>query len=556
MSDPHQGDRSSSLANRQSMLYAKDLARLYQLEKERAEDLFAGARIQERFLTPIASAEALLVEAGYEAAIVNTSPASISGDFFFPRPLGDGQVAFLLADACGHGLPAALLSMRIASFIQGAAGQAASPKAFLRRVDMDIKTLNLQGVFVAGLHAVFSDSGCCLANAGQPYPLLFSKGKIMELELPGPPLGLAAETVFSQQTYPLAEGDRLVLFTDGIVEATRPSDGECFGRERLAKVLISHSRATLKAAAEAVLLAVNDFQQGAFQEDDYTLVLIQKCDKAGCVGRRFSWTGETYIGALPEERQAVFNKFAADVEKLGGFSATEGDLLLLAMVEALNNAVEHGNRLLHEKRARVRYLIAPRFCLAIVNDQGAGFAPSFESLRESTGSRGRGLGIIKENTDLVFFNASGNTIVMFKGVRKMDVETRNATANINVVADGNVLVTDLSFGAQKVTIANGLSEIFEALGEEKEIAVYIDFKRVRLLSSMGWGILFGYAEKEYVRRIVLFNVSEVLLRNAEQMGLPRQSGPYAKINVLEGCELAMDILARGLSEALCDEEEK
>ena len=168
------------------------------------------------------------------------------------------------------------------------------------------------------------------------------------------------------------------------------------------------------------------------------------------------------------------------------------------------------------------------------------------------GTRGRGLGIIRENTNLTFFNDTGNAIIMLKGVDTMEMESKYASATVSPLAGGNVLVTNLQFGSQKVTISNGLAEIFESLGAMSDTSMFIDIKHVRLMSSMGWGTIFAESEKDTVKRIVLFNASEALRRSAEQMGLPRNEGPYAKINVFEGCERAMDILADSLSRALCN----
>jgi len=543
---PRSDADACSLTVRQSMLYAKDLARLYRLEKEREEDLRAGARVQNRFLTPAEETGRLLAEAGYGVSIINTTPASISGDFYFPCRLGGDAVGFLLADTCGHGLPAALLSMRIASFIQSAAGHSVSPRSFLQRINSDIHGLDLHGAFVAGVYLVLHATGCTIANAGQPYPLLLRKGQVEELPLPGPPLGLTATGDSGQTALHLEEGDRLVLQSDGIIEACR-EDGECFGMERLVHVLEEHGQAPLEDLTAAVMRSLEAFLEGAEQDDDHTLVVIEKNATSSCVDS--VWTRTASLGPQEEDRDTFFEDFLNDSTDLWP-NQTEADLMLLCLVEAVNNAVEHGNRNQPQQRVTVRYLLAPQFCLAMVTDQGAGFEPQAVELREATGSRGRGLALIRKNADAFFFNRQGNTCVICKGANNVNMHSSHVTATLSPIHGGSVLVTDLDFGAQKVNIAHGLSEIFDSLSTMGERSAFIDLKQVRLLSSMGWGAIFAQAELPGVRRIVLFNAGEAVMRSAEQMGLPRNEGPYAKISVLSGCDQAMELLAGELCESL------
>lgn len=539
--------QACSITARQSMLYAKDLARLYRLEKERAEDLRAGARVQERFLTPAEETGKLLHHAGYNVSIVNTTPAGISGDFYYPCRLGGGAVGFLLADTCGHGLPAAMLSMRIASFVQTAAGHCATPRSFLQRVNSDIYGLDLRGAFVAGIYVIFHATGCSIANAGQPYPLLLRKGQVQELPLPGPPLGLAADGPCPQRDFHLEPGDRLVLLTDGIVEAARP-DGEDFGAQRLHRVLADNAQAPVERISAAVMQALQDFLQGAPQDDDHTLVVVEKA-RTPEASLPEHWTGRVCLGAGEEERDSLYDRFIKALEATWSDQA-EADLMLLCLVEAVNNAVEHGNREDAQLRVIVSYLAAPDFCLVMIRDQGPGFEPATGDLLQSQGSRGRGLPLIRKNADVFFHNRQGNTCIICKGANNLDMNSSSVSAKVAPLHGGSVLVTDLDFGAQKVNIANGLAEVFDAISALEDRSAFIDLKRVRLLSSLGWGAIFAQAEKLEVRRIVLFNAGEAIMRSAEQMGLPRNEGPYAKIQIFAGCAPAMELLAGELCNSL------
>ena len=85
-------------------------------------------------------------------------------------------------------------------------------------------------------------------------------------------LGVLPEGVYEQADIDVRPGDRLVLFTDGIVEAQR-KDGEQFGDERLVETIVEHRRDPAQGLLDAILDAVSAFTGGAFQ-DDATLVSV------------------------------------------------------------------------------------------------------------------------------------------------------------------------------------------------------------------------------------------------------------------------------------------
>ena len=85
-------------------------------------------------------------------------------------------------------------------------------------------------------------------------------------------LGVLPDGVYEQADIDVRPGDRLVFFTDGIVEAER-LDGEQFGDERLVETIVAHRRESAQGLVDAILDAVSAFTGGAFQ-DDATLVSV------------------------------------------------------------------------------------------------------------------------------------------------------------------------------------------------------------------------------------------------------------------------------------------
>ena len=88
------------------------------------------------------------------------------------------------------------------------------------------------------------------------------------------PLGVLAESGYGQRTVPLADGDRLFLYTDGVIEAPSPN-GVLFGREQLEAVLAGFVDAPLAELKSGVLAALRAHTGGALTHDDVTLMALE-----------------------------------------------------------------------------------------------------------------------------------------------------------------------------------------------------------------------------------------------------------------------------------------
>jgi sigma-B regulation protein RsbU (phosphoserine phosphatase) len=88
------------------------------------------------------------------------------------------------------------------------------------------------------------------------------------------PLGVDPDMRYDQQQIPLGKGDRLFLYTDGVVEAPDPN-GKLFGADRLLAALEAGAGADPKQAKDAVLAALEQHTGGAFSHDDVTFMLVE-----------------------------------------------------------------------------------------------------------------------------------------------------------------------------------------------------------------------------------------------------------------------------------------
>ncbi len=206
----------------------------------------------------------------------------VAGDFYDVLRHPDGGVGVVVADVAGKGIGASVIMASVkamAPFIAAEHGVANTLRELNRRLCGELG----KGQFVALAYARFSPDAATveLANAGMPDPFVIQDdGRPVPLEVPGPrlPLGIRAGVPYVSVTRPLAERARLLLFSDGIAEARRPS-GEPMGYEGLAALLAGVAAGAGQAAAGDWLDAVLDEVQrltGPALDDDWTAVLVER----------------------------------------------------------------------------------------------------------------------------------------------------------------------------------------------------------------------------------------------------------------------------------------
>jgi anti-anti-sigma regulatory factor len=236
---------------------------------------------------------------------------------------------------------------------------------------------------------------------------------------------------------------------------------------------------------------------------------------------------------VEEAMLAAEHAFAPALE-----DGTERGLFLLAVLEALSNAAEHGTYGDPSSEIRFEIFAAPGLALAAVEDQGPGFPSVRPELRRVRGERGRGLGLIMNNSDAVWRNRRGNRITLLKGGQKMRKKFSHVQADVYSLHKETALVTGVEFSSQYSNIMHGLGEIMDHVLEAGHDQVFLDLTRVQILSSSAWGLLFADAERPEVESIVLFNVNPAIRRAAEQMGV-ESSYPKIKVHIDEAPALEL-----------------
>ncbi len=223
--------------------------------------------------------------AGYDFAAAYESAREIGGDLydFIEWPDDPNHLGLLIADVSGKGTAAALFMAHSRAMIRGAAQTQPGPAATLAAANVQIARDNHAMLFVSAFYAVLdaAQGRLTFANAGTNVPLVRrADGRVEEIVSRGMVLGIMDDMTYDEATTTLAEGDIIVLYTDGITEAMN-ARGDLFDKERL--IAAVRGTATGEAAPadahaliDAILAAVRDFTGDTPQADDLTIVTVRK----------------------------------------------------------------------------------------------------------------------------------------------------------------------------------------------------------------------------------------------------------------------------------------
>jgi len=215
------------------------------------------------------------------------------------------RIAVVLGDVSGKAAPAALYAALVSGILRSLAARHLPPAELLAELNNQLQERKLDSQYVTMLMAVWNDESRTLqiANAGSVQPLYVSAqpaavsgptpGKrgskaagadcppgdglnISTIQAEGFPLGLFPDAQYEELTLALKQGDVVVFFSDGIVDAEN-AEGEMFGTERLTAVLREHPSAcnSAQATMDAILAEVGAFQAGTAHFDDETLVVLR-----------------------------------------------------------------------------------------------------------------------------------------------------------------------------------------------------------------------------------------------------------------------------------------
>jgi serine phosphatase RsbU (regulator of sigma subunit)/anti-sigma regulatory factor (Ser/Thr protein kinase) len=377
-------DRAELQARAESLLHARDRSKTLQAAPHgKAHERKVTQRVQQAALPRLLPrVPGLTFGAFYGPGM---DEAQVGGDWYDALQLADGRVVFSIGDVCGSGLDAAIAMSTVRNTFRGAAQINPDPAVML---DAAHRTLlaEAQESIVTAFVGVFDPitSLITYASAGHPHPLLrVADGSITELASTGAPLGLPFDIERTVNLVSLPLGSLLVLFTDGLTEATRdPLAGEAGVRRALA------SDAVRKASN--VALAIHDAVIESVSPDDVAILTIARVERDRASERLAHWSFDARDAAAARDVRAEL------VTELQRVPLTDAGVANAELVfaELIGNVVRYA-----AKWVDVTLDASGALPVLHILDGGPGFRYSPRLPIDVLSERGRGLFIVAQLTE-------------------------------------------------------------------------------------------------------------------------------------------------------------
>jgi sigma-B regulation protein RsbU (phosphoserine phosphatase) len=215
---------------------------------------------------------------GMEVAAFSRPATMVGGDYFDFYQFQDGTYGLVIADVAGHGMSASLIMASLQASLRILVPESDSPTKAIERLNRlfyrNINMTNFVSLFLARFDPQTNQLVYC--NAGHNPPLLYRaqpdrKASLTWLQPSGAAIGLVEEVEFGTAAVDLLPGDLLLLYTDGVTEATNPVQEE-FGQERLADLVAEAPHLAVQDLVQRVRHGLLEFNQGQPLADDITVV--------------------------------------------------------------------------------------------------------------------------------------------------------------------------------------------------------------------------------------------------------------------------------------------
>ena len=212
-----------------------------------------------------------------EMAVRYLPMMGVSGDYYDFLPLHEGQVGLAVGDVCGKGMEAALLMLSVCAVLRAQVQTVPAAGELLAHLNTIMCRYTPKHQFMTLAYGIWDASAHTFtySRAGHPPVLHYqaSTGRVSKLNAGSIVLGVYEEIEYPTESVSLERGDALVLYTDGITEASN-ADDEIFGIDRLGDVVAAHGGESPEALATAILTTASQFAHQGW-EDDVTLVVVK-----------------------------------------------------------------------------------------------------------------------------------------------------------------------------------------------------------------------------------------------------------------------------------------
>jgi phosphoserine phosphatase RsbU/P len=264
----------NGIAQQAALAIQNDLLQQEMVVRERLETEVQLARqIQQTFIPQF-----LPTRDAWQFAARWRTARQVGGDFYDVIELPGNKLGVFIADVADKGMPAALFMALTRTLVRAAVIEQPSPVDVLRRVNDQLLPDTRQGMFVTAVYGVLdTDSGdFTFVNAGHNPPFWVKvSGQVEKLTRTAIALGVVEQPNMQERTISLANGETLLLYTDGLTEAFSPA-GELFGDARLTDALGAIKDHTAEETLVLVEHRLNEFIETVPLGDDLTMLSVKR----------------------------------------------------------------------------------------------------------------------------------------------------------------------------------------------------------------------------------------------------------------------------------------
>ena len=260
----------------------------------------------------------------------------VGGDFYDYFYIDDTHIAFTIADVSGKGVPAALLMMKTETLVKSLATSLRSDTAtIMERSNIALCANNDATMFVTCWLGILDTVTGELryTNAGHNSPIIYTNGEVRYLKGAHSMVLGGLETVkYKEQSVKLNQGDKLILYTDGVTEAHNIKE-ELFGEDRLLAFATEHINDAANEFIPALRQALNDFSEGKEQFDDITMLMVEFHKGAHITSSRV-------FKADTRELHNLFN-YSSSLLEILNFSKRDITMINTALEEVFVNVAKY-----------------------------------------------------------------------------------------------------------------------------------------------------------------------------------------------------------------------
>lgn len=346
----------------------------------------------------------------FDVASMNMPSQTVDGDFMDMFLRADDGLEILVGDVMGKGIPAALIGAAtkgqvlraLADTGHAVATGAVTLDGIINRAAARM-TPNLQAIdrFVTLNFALVDPHRNTVqwVDCGHTATLHYhgADGTTTQMKGEGLPMGVLESEVYTECSQAFEPGDTLLFYSDGVTEASN-AEGEMFGEDRLAAVLVRHAPQGAAAILDAVRHCVVEFSGSGTFADDFTCLALRLLPP----GERPIFTSSITLNSSLAELPRFYawaSRFFSSPEAV--IDSDDSDLLLLALTEAITNIMRHGYQGQAGKPIEIYAAACPDQLVFEIEDEGFGwtFAAVPDPAFDGSKTGGFGLFIIDQVMD-------------------------------------------------------------------------------------------------------------------------------------------------------------